>query len=82
MQGCTIILVTPFETGKISDDDSIEATRTRTMFMYLEGVRYMARLCMMMRTMRRTGKSHHHLARATTPGRRAVAVTGEAGLPP
>jgi len=57
-----MILVTPFETGKISDDDSIEATRTRMMFTYTEGVPYIARLGMMTRTMKRIGKSRHHLA--------------------
>jgi len=56
-----MILVTPFETGKISDDDSIEATRTRMMFTYTEGVPYIARLGMMTRTMKRIGR-HHHLA--------------------
>ena len=53
--------VTPVETNKLCDDDSIKATRARTVFIYMEGASYIARLCVM-----RTMISRHHLTRATT----------------
>ncbi len=65
-----MVLLTPFETDKLSDDNSIGATRTRTMIMYMEGVPFIARLCMMNRTKNRTIISRHHspLSESDDPG--------------